>query len=378
MRVGLIVYGPLSTTTGGYIYDFKLIEYLRAQGVIVKIFSQQKKGFLRLIRDNFSKTLLNEVIEFSPDVLLEDEMNFSSLFILNKKLKKMGSFPIISIVHLLQANVLHHFWNKWITKKIEGLYLKSVDGFIFNSISTERSIFKIIGTHKNSLIAYPGKDRLRLDPKKNNIRFKCQNNKFMIIFVGNLLYNKGLHLLLQALSEIDYNSWQLSIVGNFYFDLKYTQKIFTMIRTLKLEANIKIHGLLDIEQLKKELLSKHVLIVPSYFESYGIVYTEAMGAGIPVIASNIGGVPEIVNDTINGFLIEPGDSTMLRNYILKLIKNRDLLINMSFSSLSTYQNFPSWNETMANVYAFLNQNNQLSTTIKKSFKSKNLVDNKTH
>lgn len=77
--------------------------------------------------------------------------------------------------------------------------------------------------------------------------------------------------------------------------------------------------------LKKELLSHHVLIVPSYFESYGIVYTEAMGAGIPVIACNTGGVPEIVQDTINGFLITPGDSTMLKEYIIQLIKNRDVL-----------------------------------------------------
>ncbi|QMT59341.1 glycosyltransferase family 4 protein [Legionella sp. PC997] len=365
MRVGLIVYGSLNTTTGGYIYDHKLVEYLRAQGVIVKVFSQQPKGFWGLLSNNFSKKLLNEVIEFSPDVLLEDEMNFSSLFILNNKLKQIRDFPIISIVHLLQANALHHFWTKWITKKIERLYLKSVDGFIFNSISTEQSIYKIIGAHQNSLIAYPGKDRLQLDIKKNNIKFKCQNNKFMIIFVGNLLYNKGLHLLLQALSEIDHDLWQLSIVGDFNFDFKYTQKIFTMIRTLKLEANIKIHGLLDIEHLKKELLSQHVLIVPSYFESYGIVYTEAMGAGIPVIASNTGGVPEIVHDRINGFLIEPGDSTMLRDYIIKLIKDRDMLMEMSISSLSTYENFPSWNETMANVYAFLNQNKNQVSSIKK-------------
>ncbi|HHF7375268.1 glycosyltransferase family 4 protein [Legionella bozemanae] len=355
MRVGLILYGSLTTTTGGYIYDYKLVEYLRAHGVVVKIFSQEKKNFWGLIRNNFSKKLINEIIEFSPDVLLQDEMNFNSLFILNKRLKAMGNFPIISIVHLLQANALHNFLVKWFTKKIESLYLKSVDGFIFNSLSTEKCITKIIGKNNNSLIAYPGKDRLQLDAPKDNIRFKCKKNKFMIIFIGNLLYNKGLHILLQALSQIDYKSWELSIVGSLHFDLKYTRKIFKMITYLKLEENIKIHGALDIECLKKELLSHHLLVVPSYFESYGIVYTEAMGAGIPVIASNTGGVPEIVTDAINGFLITPGDCTTLRELIIKLIKNRELLQEMSFSSLSAYQNYPSWNETMANVYAFLCQ-----------------------
>lgn len=107
------------------------------------------------------------------------------------------------------------------------------------------------------------------------------------------------------------------------------------------------------------------MIVPSYFESYGIVYTEAMGAGIPVIACNTGGVPEIVQDTINGFLITPGDSTMLKEYIIQLIKNRDVLKKMSLSSLAAYQNFPSWDETMAKVHAFLNQHNQVDAIIKK-------------
>lgn len=365
MRIGLILYGSITTTTGGYIYDYKLVEYLRSHGVVVKIFSQEKKNFWGLIRNNFSKKLTNEIIEFSPDVLLQDEMNFNSLFILNKKLKELGNFPIISIVHLLQANAVQNTLVKWLTKKIEGIYLKSVNGFIFNSISTERSISKIIGKNHNSLIAYPGKDRLQLDRTRDDIGFKYQDNKLMIIFIGNLLYNKGLHILLQALSQIDSRSWRLSIVGGLHFDAKYTRKIFKMITHLKLEENIKIHGALDIKHLKKELLLHHVLVVPSYFESYGIVYIEAMGAGIPVIASNTGGVPEIVNDTINGFLITPGDSTTLKEYIIKLIKNRDLLKKMSISSLAAYQNLPSWNETMAKVHAFLNQQNQVDAIIKK-------------
>lgn len=55
MRIGLVLYGSITTTTGGYIYDYKLVEYLRSQGVVVKIFSQEKKNFWGLIRNNFSK-----------------------------------------------------------------------------------------------------------------------------------------------------------------------------------------------------------------------------------------------------------------------------------------------------------------------------------
>ncbi len=355
MRVGLIIYGSINTTSGGYIYDYKLVEYLQSKGMEVRIFSQ-KKTKLGILGNNFSRKMANEILEFSPDVLLQDEMNFSSLFLLNKKLKKMGTFPIISIVHLLQANALHHVLAPWFIKKIEKLYLKTVDGFIFNSIATELAISGIIGKKSNSIIAYPGKDRLQLNTVEECIHLKCQNKKLRIIFIGNLLYNKGLHVLLHALSEIDPALWELSIVGNLRVDLAYTRKILKMIVQLKLDANIKLCGLLDVDHLKEELQSQHVLIVPSYYESYGIVYTEAMGAGIPIIASKTGGVPEIVNDAGNGFLITPGDVEMLRECIIKLMQDRDLLKRMSFSALSAYRNFPSWNESMAEIHKFLYQN----------------------
>ncbi|WP_419419414.1 glycosyltransferase family 4 protein [Legionella sp. D16C41] len=356
MRVGLIIYGSINTVTGGFIYDYKLVEYLRSQGVLVKIFSQQEKNFFGLLGNNFSKKLLQDVIDFSPDILLEDELNCISLFLFNKKFKKITNIPIISIVHLLQSNTKQKFLIKALIKKIEYLYLKSVTGFIFNSLATEKTVVDLIGKNNNSLVVYPGKDRLQLNISKEEILLKFKDNKLMIIFVGNVLYNKGLHILLKALAKIDSNLWQLSVIGKLNVDLKYVKKIFNMITQLRLENNVKFFGLLDIENLKTQLLLHHVLIVPSYYESYGIVYTEAMGAGLPVIACKVGGVPEIIDDHTNGFLITPGNSSILQDKILKLLQDQRLLKEMSLASLATYQCMPSWTETMAKMYTFLQQN----------------------
>lgn len=353
MRIGLIIYGDLNEVTGGYIYDKYLVDFLRAQRVTVKVFSQKKKSLWETLKHPFANPILNEIIEFSPDILLQDEMNFISLWLLNRKIQPKKDFPIISIVHLLQANILKNNLFKWISTQIERVYFKSVNGYIFNSLSTKRSVFELVGTHPHCLVAYPGKDRLQLQMIKNSISTRCHHHTFKIIFIGNLSYNKGLHILIHALSQVVDQSWSLSIVGKLDVDVQYTQKIFTMISDLKLEHNITIYGVLNIEQLKSLLLLQHILIVPSYFESYGIVYAEAMSAALPVIACNTGGVPEMISDSINGFLIPPGDTVMLKHYILKLIKDRKLLEKMSFSSLCTYQHLPSWEETMSNVYHFL-------------------------
>ncbi len=354
MRVGLIIYGSIDTVTGGYIYDCKLLDFLRKQGVLVKVFSQKKGSFFSSVRHNFSRKLHKDLIDFSPDIILQDEMNFLSLIFLNHKLKKLA--PLISIVHLLQSSLLKNSFLNFLTKRLEKRYLKTVNGYIFNSVSTQKSVQNLIGKVNNSVVAYPGKDRLQLSIQKELISPKCQNNPFYIIFIGNLLYNKGLHLLLKALSEIKFTSWQLSIVGGLHFEPKYTKKIAKQIKQLEFHDKVKIYGELTIETLKQIIPSHHVLVVPSYFESYGIVYTEVMGAGLPVIACRAGGTEEIVKDSINGFLISKGDSDMLGSCISQLIENRQLLEEMSFSSLSSYQNLPSWDESMAKVHHFLKEN----------------------
>lgn len=360
MRVGLIIYGSIDTITGGYIYNSKLVDYLRSKGIIVQIFSQPQKSFFGLIKNNFSRSMINEIMQFSPDILLQDEMNFISLFLLNKKIKNIGKFPIISIVHLLNLNKNINCIFKYFLNKIENIYLKSVNGFIFTSFSTETSVEKIVGTKKKSLVAYPGKDRYKFAISKDQVLHKCSNNEIMIIFIGNLLYGKGLHILLQALSKLNTKLWRLSIIGGLDFDLKYTKKIMKMITYLGLVENVKILGLLDIESLKKELISHHLLAVPSYYESFGMVYAEAMGAGLPVIASNSGGAKEIVFDNINGFLVTPGDVTMVKDSISKLIENRKLLVKMSLSSLDAYENMSTWDENMEKIYTFLHRDLRIS------------------
>lgn len=357
MRVGLIIYGSIDAVTGGYIYDRKLVDYLCSRGIEVKIFSQNHCNIFNLIKNNFSKELIQSVLEFKPDVLLQDEMNFMSLFLLNRKLKKIKNIRIISIVHLLQANIKNpNIFKRIFLNKIEYYYLKSVDGFIFNSYSTAHTARSIIKSDKPSIIAYPGKDRLKKKTKKYYNLTNYYRPKLLVIFIGNLSYNKGLHILLQALAQIDNNLWQLSVIGDLYFDVKYSSQILKMVTQFKLVGNIKFLGTLDEANLNKELLSHHVLAVPSYYESYGIVYAEAMGAGLPVIAGKLGGSSEIIANNCNGFLVTPGNIQMLKDVIYQLITNRELLIKMSQSSLSAYQNLASWDETMQNIHRFILEN----------------------
>ena len=84
MRIGLLIYGSLETVSGGYLYDRKLVEYLRRRRVEVEIVSLPWVGYGRSLFHNFSPPLYRQLHDAPYDLLLQDELNHPSLFLLNR------------------------------------------------------------------------------------------------------------------------------------------------------------------------------------------------------------------------------------------------------------------------------------------------------
>lgn len=136
MRIGLVIYGSLETVTGGFIYDRNLVEHLRSRGDQVEIFSLPWRNYARHVLDNFNSRLIASLVQAPVDILVQDELNHPSLFLLNAKLKRQANFPIVSIVHHLRCHESRPRWqNSWYAK-VESQYLSQVDGYVFVSQTT--------------------------------------------------------------------------------------------------------------------------------------------------------------------------------------------------------------------------------------------------
>jgi len=356
MKIGLLIYGDLDIQTGGYLYDRMLVRHLRNSGDQVTIFSINSYGYWRNLAHNFSSSLIWDLRRHSIDLLLQDELNHPSLFILNQRLKAAGKFPIISIVHHLRSSEPNSLALNWFYRLVELQYLKHVDGFVFNSQSTKKSVEFLVGSQKPSLVSLPAGDHLNPRNNTDQILERAQSEgELKLLFLGSLIPRKGLHLLLQALAELHAEPWQLQIVGDDRVNLTYTKKIKQAIARYGLVERVKLLGSKSSGSIANLLAEQHVLVIPSLYEGYGIAYLEAMGFGLAVIASSAGGASEFIQHKINGYLITPGDYTQLARTIRDLCRNRDALAQIGLAARKTFDQHPTWRENTLRSRAFLHQ-----------------------
>ena len=151
-----------------------------------------------------------------------------------------------------------------------------------------------------------------------------------LITAARFVPQKDHLLLLSALREIEGN-WRLLLVG----DGPLRSRVEQAARDYGLSS--RIHFLGQRDDIHSLLTSADLFILPSKWEGLPLSILEAMRAGLPVIATEIGGVAEAVTDGVTGYLTTPGDAAQLRTRIQKLISSPDLLASMSLAARSRYE-----------------------------------------
>jgi len=355
MKIGLVIYGSLDTVSGGYLYDRKLVEYLREQGDTVEIISLPWRNYVSHLTDNISFRLPNGL-----DVLIQDELNHPSLISANAG---KYPYPVISLVHHLRCSELRPKWQNTFYRIIERKYLQSVDGFIFNSKTTELVVTGILESRKPSVVAYPPTDRFsKMMISEEEIRERAKSDELRILFLGNVIYRKGLHTLLNAISERQL-AVRVDVVGGLKAESKYAEDMQRFVLANGLSSAVKFRDALNNEPLIEMYKRAHVMVVPSSYEGFGIVYLEGMGFGLPAIGTTAGAAGEVISNNEDGYLIQPDDTDALAGHINKLANDRELLIKLSLNALKRYQSQPRWEETAKSIREFLYQTADASTAL---------------
>jgi glycosyltransferase involved in cell wall biosynthesis len=360
MNLGLVIYGGLDTISGGYLYDRKLVEWLRRQGDEVEIISLPVRGYSGSILENFTSAVHRALDGLQVDALLQDELCHPSLFWLNTRLK--SPVPRLAIVHHLRSSEQRPAWKNSLYRLIERAYLQSVDGFIFNSLTTKTTVFDLLDPGPPQppahVVATPAGDRFNPNILETEIVERAgAPSPLRLVFLGNLIPRKGLVELLRAMQRMPSGSATLKIIGNLTIDPVYTARCRYLASAPPLAGLVDFLGPLDDMPLASVLRSSQVLVVPSSYEGYGIAYLEGMSFGLPAIGCAAGAAGEVITHGQDGWLVAPGNvpamAEALAEALAALANDRDRLAALSLAARRRYLRQPTWENTGQKIREFL-------------------------
>lgn len=131
-----------------------------------------------------------------------------------------------------------------------------------------------------------------------------------IVYAGVLIPRKGLHHLLSAFARLDQPRAQLHLVGHAE-NADYAASLRQLAQTLGIGERVHFHGGVTQGELAEFFAAARVMVLPSLSEGLGRVVVEAMLLGTPVIGSRVGGIPDMIELGVNGWLVEAGDEAEL-------------------------------------------------------------------
>lgn len=152
-------------------------------------------------------------------------------------------------------------------------------------------------------------------------------------YAGELRYKKGITFLVEAVAKLEKSSCQLRLIGNYKTESErdYT---FRLIRELNMTDQCIHVGKLERTELLDEIAKLNVFVISSLHDGLPNGLLEAAACGIPIVATNVAGMADVLSHEINCLLVEPGNSTELSIAIKRLLSDNSLCKKLSEGALT--------------------------------------------
>lgn len=337
MRVAWIVYGALAQATGGYIYDRLVIERLRGSGDEVSVVSLAPRPRSRAL--SAARAAL-WIARWGPDVVVGDELCFREIAAVFAVIPRR--IARVLLVHHLGAWELPEGPRRSLTALAERAAMWASDAVIATSGTTAKRLGR-----GDVAVAPPGADRL---PR----RARCGSGRgvLRLVFVGSFIPRKRVLELLAAFERANEGRAELTLIGDPTRDPPYAARVLRALeRSPELRAGVLVRGLVDDDALADALAEADALVLPSSLEGYGMVLTEAIHAGLPVIATRGGAVEEVVKDGAEALLCDGEEG--LTQALRRFLGDEGVRSRMRAEAEARAPSLPAWDQTAAAVRGVL-------------------------
>jgi glycosyltransferase involved in cell wall biosynthesis len=344
--VAWVVPGPLRQVTGGYLYDARIVEGLRVRGWLVGTIDVRSTRWpLDLLA---GRRLLAALRRERWGAIVVDELAHPALAAatLGGRLRRAtGGRPLVLLVHHLRCSEPSALWTRAVARTVERLAIRAADLVICTSDTTARTVARLARPETPVEVVRPGWDthptaaatrRTGSDPTPD----------LHLLLVGHWTPRKGILAALDAVARAPSNV-TLDLVGEQDRDPVYARRVQAALDDPALAGRVRVHGRVSTLDLAALYQTSDGLLLTSTHEGYGMVLTEALAAGLPVIATRVGAVPEVVRDGYEAELVPTGDGDALTRAIARLATDPDERERRSAFARERAESLPRWSDSIA-------------------------------
>ena len=346
-RLAFAVPGGLEARTGGTIYGRKLVETLRADGWWVDVlvwpgsFPFPNEGerleaaaSLAALPDN-SLVLIDGLALGTLPGLARKEMNRLRLAALvhHPLALETGLSPMMAATFAME----------------ERDALRCVQAVVVTSQTTAAILEGAFDAPAELItVATPGVD------KPSAPRGPRAPGPLRIFAMGSISPRKAHHVLVEALSRIENLNWACVIAGNLKSDPETAEALIEQIALLGLQDRVRLIGEVSAGQAEQLYAQSDIFALASVYEGYGMVFSEALAHGLPIVATTGGAIPEVVPPEA-GVLVEPGNAKAFADALGGLIQSPERLARLAAGSGAAGAVLTGWDVTAAIVASALDR-----------------------
>lgn len=227
-------------------------------------------------------------------------------------------------------------------------FKKIIHKFVFNNADkvialTEDMKKKIQESYKKDVFVISSGINLEhfenLSKEIARSKLKINLNEKVIIFVGSLQIVKGLKYLIEAFKIVKYKIPELKLILVGEGDER--KELERLVKKNQLEKQITFMGNVLNNNIPEYMTASDIFVLPSLSEGFPLVILEAMASGLPIIATNVRGISEIIKEGENGFLVEPKNPEQIAEKILYLLPDEKLRERISLHNREKVKSY-SW------------------------------------
>lgn len=342
-RVHWIVPGRLDQRTGGYIYDRRIIDGLRARGWAVEV-HELAGQFPR--PDQVAAQAASSVIDWirGEHVVIDG----LALLAFADQMERLAGRWVGLIHHPLSMETGLPADAMARLAALEGPLMQRASHLIVTSPGTRRDLASFDIDPAKVSVVVPGVEQAK------RARGTAGHRPRELLTVGSLTRRKGHLTLLAALAMLMDQDWHLNLVGSAAWDPEHAAEIDQAIADLGLGERVSQLGEQNESGLSRLYDEASLFVLASHHEGYGMVLSEALARALPIVSTTAGAIPETVPKGA-GLLVPPGDPDALAKAIRTLFDNPERYRRLADGAADARARLQSWEESAEQFATFLDR-----------------------